>query len=164
MISNLQTQVADQAATLAVRRIDLVNKTFQVVEQYQKAIELAIFHLEKTTHGTVSQHIKARSEYLTLQALSVSLLVKEKETNARQMIYTKQVQRALGNYMQHLRVEKERINERTREAERILWGYGVGRDDRGEKEKVMREIARMYGIMKEEIESVERDVGRLQGK
>lgn len=164
MVNNLQTQITNQTAALAKRRISLVNKTLQVVEQYQRAIELTVSHLEQTTHGTFSEHIKAKSEYISVQALSVSLLVKEKETSARQLVYTKQVQRALGNYAQHLRVEKERINERTREAERILWGYGVGRDDGGEKEKVMREIARMYGIMKDEIESVERDVGRLRGK
>jgi hypothetical protein len=90
--------------------------------------------------------------------------VKEKETTAKKMIYTEEVQKALANYMQHLRVEQERAREKTGDAERVLWGYGVGRDDGGGKERVMKEVARVYGKLKGEIRGVERDVGRLKGK
>lgn len=79
------------------------------------------------------------------------------------MMYTDKVKQALEVYVQHLRVERERLRERREEARRVLWGYGVGRED-GEKEKVMREIARVYTVLRSEVEEVGRDVGRLRGK
>jgi len=55
------------------------------------------------------------------------------------------------------------LRERKDTAERILWGYGVGREDR-DKEKVMREIARVYKELQKEIAEVTRDVERLRGR
>jgi len=163
-IISLQSTIYVQKEELANRRNALVTSTLQILAQYQHATSLSISHLEQTIHGALSRHIKAKSEYLANQALSVSLLVDEKEIMAKKMIYTPDVQKALGNYIQHLRVEQERAREKERDSERILWGYGVARDDDGEKERVMREIARMYGKLKTEIRSVERDVARLNGK
>lgn len=157
-------QINSKKEELAARRNALVTQTLQVLEQYQQATSLTISHLELTTHGALSRHLKAKSEYLALQALSMSLLVKEKETKARKMVYTEQVQEALTNYLQHLRIERERLSERGRDAERVLWSYGVGRDGGGEKEKVMKEVARMYGKLKSEMKGVQRDVARLRGK
>lgn len=164
IMSDLQTKILEQKEQLAARRIALVTHTLHVLEQHQNATSLAISHLEQTVHGALSRNLKAKAEYLAANALSVSLLVKEKEITAKKMIYTERVQKTLTNYMQHLRIEHERVGEKTREAERILWGYGVGRDDGGEKERVMKEIAKQYGKLKAEIRSVERDVGRLKGK
>jgi len=48
----------------------------------------------------------------------------------------------------------------------VLWGYGVGRKGEGEssKEKVMKEVARVYGELVREIGEVGRDVERLKGR
>ncbi len=79
------------------------------------------------------------------------------------MVYTAPVREALENYMRNLRDGMDRGRERKGQAERVLWGYGVGREE-GDKEKVMKEIARVYGELKREVEEVGRDVERLRGK
>lgn len=61
-----------------------------------------------------------------------------------------------------MRSARERLKERKSYAERMLWGYGVGRE--GDKGRLMKEIARTYREMQREVEEVRRDVGRLMGK
>lgn len=65
--------------------------------------------------------------------------------------------------MRELRGGRERLRERAKVKERELWGYGVGREDGGGKEKIMREIARVWGELRGEMEDVKRDVERLMG-
>lgn len=79
------------------------------------------------------------------------------------MVYTEEVTHALENYSRELRVGKERLKERRREAEGKLWGYGIGRDS-GDKEKVLKECARVYGELGRELRGVERDVQKLTGR
>lgn len=63
--------------------------------------------------------------------------------------------------MRELRGGRERLKERGKLKERDLWGYGVGREDE-RKERQMREIARVYGELRGELEEVKRDVQRLR--
>lgn len=82
-------------------------------------------------------------------------------------MYTDEVLNALENYTRELRMGRERGRERKAQAERTLWGYGVGRKEGEggeEKEKVLRECARVYGELMREIQSVGRDVERLRGR
>ncbi len=82
---------------------------------------------------------------------------------ARGLVYTPEVVEALSVYMGHLRDARGRLKERRREAENQLRRYGVGReDDEGAKEKVMKEIARVYGEMVREVEDIKRDMSRLK--
>lgn len=93
--------------------------------------------------------------------------VKEKAIRGEKLVYTDQVKDALQEYVRNLRDGRERLRERRNEAERVLWGYGVGRTEEeggGEKEKVMREIARVYGELVKEVAEVGRDVERLKGR
>jgi hypothetical protein len=97
----------------------------------------------------------------------LSYQVKEKAMRGEKMVYTEQVKSALQEYVRHLRDGRERLRERRKGAEKVLWGYGVGRtgEEGGvEKEKVMKEIARVYGEMVKELRDVGRDVERLKGR
>ncbi len=66
---------------------------------------------------------------------------------------------ALRNYAEHLRDSRSRLRQRQKDAEKELARYGVGREG---KEKVMREIARVYGEMGRQIQEVKRDIERLK--
>lgn len=78
-------------------------------------------------------------------------------------MYTEEVKMALANYLQNLRVERRRLEERGDEARRVLRGYGVGRED-SDKERTMRSIARKYAELEKEKLEVGRDVSRLKGR
>lgn len=141
----------------------MVGKTTTLLGTYHFAISLIIRMLEQSKHGSVARHLKTKAEYLSTVARTVELEAKEKGVRGHKMVYTNEVNDALENYMLNLRDGRERLRERKGDAERVLWGYGVGRED-GEKEKVMREIARVYGELTRELREVGRDVERLAGK
>jgi len=164
-----QSEIAAKKAELAERRMGLVGRTTTVLGAYHMAITLIIGILEQSKHGSIARHIKLKAEYLSLNAQSLALDVKEKVVRGEKMVYTEEVKEALGNYMENLRDGIERLRDRERGARRELWGYGVGREEKenggaGEKEKVMREIARVYGELMREVREVGRDVERLRGR
>ncbi|PMD22650.1 hypothetical protein NA56DRAFT_702437 [Hyaloscypha hepaticicola] len=165
-IQTLQSEIRNKQTNLATRRTELVSKTTTLLGLYHLATTLVILILEQSVHGSVSRHVKARSEMLAASAQSLSLQVREKAVRGEKMVYTEEVKGALREYVRHLRDGRERLRERRKEAERVLWGYGVGRMEEGggEKEKVMKEIARVYGEMVMELKEVGRDVERLKGR
>lgn len=102
-----------------------------------------------------------------MKAAQVLYEAKSKREKGEKVVYTDEVQGALENYVRELRSGRERGRERKREAERVLWGYGVGRregEGGEEKEKVLREVARVYGELVREVEEVGRDVKKLRGR
>jgi len=166
-ITTLQSEITTKKADLTSRRTALVSKTTTLLGLYHLATTLVILILEQSVHGSVSRHIKAHAELLSLSAQSLNYQVKEKAIRGEKMVYTDQVKNALQEYVRNLRDGRERLRERKKGAERVLWGYGVGRtDEEGgvEKEKVMREIARVYGELVREVAEVGRDVERLKGR
>jgi hypothetical protein len=166
-IKTLQSEITTKKRDLAIRRAGLVSKTTTLLGLYHLATTLVILILEQSVHGSVSRNVKAHAELLSLTAQSLNLQVKEKALRGEKMVYTEPVKSALHEYVRNLRDGRERLRERRKEAERVLWGYGVGRtEEEGgvEKERVMREIARVYGEMVKEVREVGRDVERLKGR
>ncbi len=143
--------------------MDLVAHATTLLDLYHLASALVIRMLEGSKHGVVARHVKAKTEYLSLMAQTVELESREKGLRAERMVYSEEVREALGNYMRELRDGRERLRERRKHAERVLWGYGVGRED-GEKERIMKEIARVYGELQRELVEVNKDIERLKGK
>lgn len=166
-IRTLQSENATKKTDLASRRAGLVSKTTTLLGLYHLATTLVILILEQSVHGSISRHIKAKAELLSLSAQELEFKAKEKALRGEKMVYTEPVKGALQEYIRHLRDGRERLRERKKSAERVLWGYGVGRKEEeggAEKEKVMREIARVYGEMRREVREVGRDVERLKGR
>lgn len=92
---------------------------------------------------------------------------KQEECNAKILyatalntVYTPEANEALKNYMEHLRDSRSRLRQRQKDAEKELERYGVGREG---KEKVMKEIARVYREMGKQIREVKMDMDRLKG-
>jgi hypothetical protein len=153
---------ASAKTALAKRRARLVATAAVLLDAYHVATVLAIQTLESVACGAVVRHARSRAEFWAARAREVSLETGEKEARGRNAVYTPEVRGALENYVRALRDGRERLREKRKGAERALWGYGVGRED-GEKEKVMKEIARVYGELVKEIAEVGRDVERLRG-
>jgi hypothetical protein len=168
-ITNLQEDIATKRLLLYKQRSALTAQATTLLQAYQAAIALTIQLLETSKHGSLSleRHYLTKINYLALEVQKVELDAREKDVKGKKIVYTPETVEALGRYKENLRDARERLNDRKRGAERVLWGYGVGRREEGggkEKEKVMREIARVYGELEKEIRDVGRDVDRLRGK
>lgn len=162
----LQESIAKKRTALEHRRQALVSNTTTLLSIYHLASALTIQILESSKHGAAARHARARADLLSAQAAETKLDAGEKKARAEKQVYSEEVRRALANYVRHLRDARERLRERRSAAERALWGYGVGRKEGEglEKEKVMKEIARVYGELVKEVAEVGRDVERLRGR
>lgn len=93
--------------------------------------------------------------------------MEQKAIVANGLVYTSDARLALRTYGEHLRDGRARLGMRKRDAEAELARYGVGRKERdGEavgKEKVMKEIAKVWGEMEREMEEIRKDIERLRG-
>jgi hypothetical protein len=155
--------ILSQKLALETRRLALTSRTTTLLSLHHLAHTLTILLLEQTKHGLLSRHIKAKTDFLALSAQQLEYAATEKRVKGERAVYNEQVKNALREYWRTLKDGMERLRERKDTAERILWGYGVGREDR-DKEKVMREIARVYKELQKEIAEVTRDVERLRGR
>ncbi|KAG9233840.1 hypothetical protein BJ875DRAFT_425122 [Amylocarpus encephaloides] len=164
-ITSLQSTISNKRLTLQTQRQALITLTTTLLQRYNYATTLTIQLLETSKHGSLSleRHYLTKMSHLALTVDKLSLDAREKSVKGSNMVYTPQVVAALTRYFENLRDGRERLKERKRDAERVLWGYGVGREE-GEKEKVMREVARVYGELMREMRDVEKDVDRLRGR
>ncbi|PQE27640.1 diphthamide biosynthesis protein [Rutstroemia sp. NJR-2017a BBW] len=160
----LLTTNTNKAHSLTHSRVLLTNQTIHVLDLYHTLHRSIIQHLERQKHGPLSRHSVSKISHLSLSAQTLALELKERYLRGEKIIYDERTSAALGNYMRELKNGRERLKERERGLRRELWGYGVGREGDGGKEKVMREIARVYAELKVEVEDVGRDVEKLRGR
>ncbi|KAF8850980.1 hypothetical protein BDZ45DRAFT_808687 [Acephala macrosclerotiorum] len=167
-IQSLQNEISNKKTDISKRRLELVSKVTTLLSLHHLSHTLIILHLEQSKHGLLTRHLKSRSEYLSLLAQQVSFLAKEKVVKGEKIVYSEEVKGALEVYMRHLRDARERLREKKGDAERVLWGYGVGREGDeggdGQKERTMRSVADKYGELMRELKEVGRDVERLRGR
>jgi hypothetical protein len=159
-LNTLSATISSQKASLESARLALVPLTTKVLEHYRTATELTIRILEQNKHGQLARFIKSKSELLCADAKQEELNAKIVNLTARNTIYTAEVSNALVNYKEQLRDGRARLRQRQKDAEKELERYGVGREG---KEKVMKEIARVYGEMGRQIREVRKDMERLKG-
>jgi len=146
----------------------------KTLSAYQTASTLIIRILEQSKHGTVARNAKTKVEFLGLSAKQEELNVSQMMLMGKKMVYTPEVVDALGRYMENLRDGEGRLKQREKDAKMELGRYGVGRKEDGRegeggnggsnKERTMREIARVYGEMVKEVEEARGDILRLGGK
>jgi diphthamide biosynthesis protein 3 len=74
-------------------------------------------------------------------------------------IYTPEAQAALSRYQQHMRETKSRLDERRELAIEELERYGDTPETAGTD--TMAEIARRYGSLAKEVETVRMEIARL---
>lgn len=161
----LQRHIAEQKAVLDATRARLGTLASRLLVRYHDNHALVVSHLEHTKHGSIARNGRSKTEHLALQAQEVAEKAREKCEDAEKIIYTGVARQALEAYLVELRVAEERLGERGREAKRVLSAYGIGTNGvlASEKEKRMRETARVYGELLKELEGVKRDMKKLRG-
>lgn len=103
---------------------------------------------------------------LPLTAEESSLRAKLNLDVLEKEVYSPEVRGALGNYSRHLRDARARLEGKIRELAIALEAYGVDVGKGGDegREKMYREMARVYGEMRRQVKEVEGDLERLKGK
>jgi ribosome-binding protein aMBF1 (putative translation factor) len=161
----LQTRIEVLRTQRAADIAALTALTVQLSKLYTDCAEACIRLLEGTKHGAAARNAVAHVHYLNLSAQAASSEASSKAQKAGELVYPPDSREALRTYAEHLRDARARAGMRKKDAEAELARYGVGRAEKGDgpgKEKVMREMARVYGEMLREIEEIERDMKRLQ--
>ncbi|KAG7294668.1 hypothetical protein NEMBOFW57_004746 [Staphylotrichum longicolle] len=120
-------------------------------------------------HGPIARSLEFRATEASLTAQRQEAEAETALWLARRDTYTPEAARALANYASHLRDAKARLNEAIHTLKGELEAYGVDPDQgatgegaQGGKEKVMREMARVYRDMNRQLEEVKGDLDRLK--
>ncbi|GME49191.1 Galactosyl transferase [Neofusicoccum parvum] len=125
---------------------------------YFTLMEVVVRMLEQTVHGSVARAVRAKAEHLAAVAkgLELKLSILTLTSNPSSSLAS-----ALSNYSEYLTSEKAELQHRKAIAEDRLRAFekagGSGRSG------IMKEIARRYAEVEEEIAKVQMEVGRLEG-
>ena len=172
-IPKLPQTLTSHISALNIKKLELqaarrkqITSTIQLLRLHAKATELVIQHLERTAHGSIARSSKARIEHLSLTAAQVSLNIRATYLNALGTFYSPEVLEALKTYVLHLKDGRSRLRQKGKDLKIELRGYGIGKEGNGDarKEKVMRELARIYGELSQQLEDVRKDIERLRGR
>lgn len=135
----------------------------------------------ESKHGIATTNTTLRAERVAAEAQTWNLAVAALMSDVVNIIYPPEARAALGNYSRHLAQGKMRVLDTARVRVAELEDYGVdvrtlgiegvegGRGSRGggggggdeNKEKVMREIAKVWKEMEGRMGEVRRDLKRL---
>lgn len=111
-------------------------------------------------HGPVADSLDLRAQEITLKAQRAEAEAGSSLETLHKEMFSPEAVSALANYGAHLRDAKIRGAERVRNLQRELDDYGVG--GRGDKEMVMREMAKAHEEIGRQVDEVTRDLKRLQ--
>lgn len=152
-------------STLLKARLQTAESLRDLLAKYTTALSLLIKTLE-AKHGPIARSLEFKASETALLAQKAE---KESELSllgVKRDVYTPEVRRALEECVNWLGNEKGRMEGEIGKGRELLNEYGVGTEGcEGDKEqeKIMREIARVYGEMEREVEVVRRDLERLGG-
>ncbi|KAK4236956.1 hypothetical protein C8A03DRAFT_16441 [Achaetomium macrosporum] len=174
-IANLNSELTRSRLTGASELTTLLQTQTAVLSQLLRALE--------AKHGPVARSLEFRATEAALTAQRQQAEAELALWLARRETYTPEAAQALRNYANHLRDAKGRLNEAVNALRVELEAYGVTITDSDEvaggaegkrgrrgggggaggkdKEKVMREMARVYRDMGRQVEEVRGDLERL---
>ncbi|KAI5456296.1 hypothetical protein BGZ63DRAFT_366905 [Mariannaea sp. PMI_226] len=172
--SYLHRHIAALPQTLTALRADLDAAQSALIADRLRALTAlttllhastqALAHLVRTLeakHGVVARSLELRATEVGLQAERHDADTAIAAAAVRRDVYTLDAVMALKNYAAHLRDAKMRIEERIRGLKTELSEYGVGVDGGETKQKMMKEMSRVYREMGRQMEDVKGDLERL---
>lgn len=174
-IPALATNAASLASAIADRKADLTRARLAAgteltsLLQGQTTVLSQLLRSLEAKHGPIARSLEFRATEASLTAQRQEAEAETALWLARRDTYTPEAARALANYASHLRDAKARLNEAIHTLKGELEAYGVDLDQgsagdgaQSGKEKVMREMARVYRDMNRQLEEVKRDLDRLK--
>lgn len=162
--SSLTKLVASLAAAeqaLTASRLQTLASLTALLALHTQALTLLIRALE-AKHGVIARSLELRASEVSLTAQRCELEAQQALYSLRREVYTPETIAALKRYAAHLRDARIRSEERIKGLKAELGEYGVGVDGGEGKEKVMKEMSRVYREMGRQMDDVKGDLDRLQ--
>lgn len=175
--STLTADLADLRSKLSRARLATTAALTRHLHQHTEALAVLLRALE-AKHGPVSASSELRAVEARQEAQAWALASEALLWETRRQAYPPEARVALATYRQHLRDAGRRLEDGARVREAELADYGVdvarrdsrlpGRDRRGtvtvdkNKERTMREMARLWREMETRLREIRYDLNRLR--
>ncbi|KAI9038917.1 uncharacterized protein KD926_010131 [Aspergillus affinis] len=160
-----------QLSEIPAARARMAATATEVVAARAAVMERTVVLLERAKHGALARATKAKAEHLATVAQGVEGKLSVMKLDISATIYTPETVAALGRYRQHLQDTREGLEERQALAREELRAYeDVDSEAPAARTRSkahlgsgpMREIARRYGTLLDEIEEVRSEIQRLR--
>jgi hypothetical protein len=158
-LAELKEELASAQSRLLETRIRTTNALASLLQRHVEALTLLVRTVE-AKHGAVANSLDLRAQEVTLKAQRTEAEAGRSLETLHKEMFSLEAVSALANYGAHLRDAKIRGAERVRNLQRELDDYGVG--GRGDKEMVMREMARAHEEIGRQVDEVTKDLERLR--
>ncbi|KAK3990793.1 hypothetical protein QBC44DRAFT_324747 [Cladorrhinum sp. PSN332] len=158
-ISSLQDTIASRKATITKSRLALASSVSSLLSDQILLLTQFIKSLE-AKHGPIARSLEYKATETSLEAQKQELEVRIQLQSVKREVYSSEVVDALSNYASHLRDAKGRLSEKIRGLKVELGEYEAGGQD---KQRKMREMARVWREMSARVEDARGDLERLGG-
>ncbi|KAI2468841.1 hypothetical protein F4781DRAFT_247676 [Annulohypoxylon bovei var. microspora] len=161
----LQSSVSSSSASLSRSHQRATHDLTTHLSQRAQALAQLVRILE-SKHGPSARSAELRAADASLETQTWALAAEALLWDARRAVYPPEAQRALVNYRRHLGDARMRLTDaiRVHEAELEDYGVAVAEGDEGDenKERTMREMARVWREMESRLHEVRGDLDRLR--
>jgi hypothetical protein len=146
---------------LSAARLRASATLLDLLDAYSTALALLLRALEDK-HGPVARSLDLRATEVSLRARRMDVDVRAAAAELHAGVYPSEAVAALANYAAHLRDARMRAEESIKVRTAELAEYGVGVEGGAQKERMMREMARVHRDMTRQLEDTKRDLERLE--
>lgn len=160
-LATLADRDAEARRDVTTARLATLGSLASLLSDYDAVLASLIRCLE-AKHGAVARSLELDAASVSLQAQRVHLDAQSALWSIRKDIYSPEAVAALKNYAIHLRDARTRTEERLRGLAAELGEYGVGVKGGEDKEKLMKEMARVYREMGRQMKDAKVDLDRLR--
>ncbi|KAK8183883.1 hypothetical protein BC567DRAFT_217122 [Phyllosticta citribraziliensis] len=153
-----QQEIEAQSSSLGAYRAHLSDLAASIMQAQAELMEVVVRIMEQTAHGTLARFLRAKAEHLAAvsegleKKLSIVTLGQEPPAS---------LQMALRKYKEHVSREKWELEHRGEIASDKLNAFDEAGKGRGD---MMRQIAQRYVEIEAEIQKVQRDMEKLDGR
>ncbi|EPE03070.1 hypothetical protein F503_08684 [Ophiostoma piceae UAMH 11346] len=173
--AQLQNNVAAVHAQLVAARHATSSSLIDLLEQQASALSTLLRVIEAKQGGPIARSLELRASEVAVDAQILGTLeTPQAVASAYKAVYSPEANAALQNYAAHLQDSKMRLQEVLKERKALLREYGVDVDaveaeaesqpqshTTDDKSRAMREMARVYREMGQQVQEVKGDLARL---